>query len=115
MDSYASVLDGYNGTIFAYGQVRLFWPYIYWSAQGTDSNPHPQTGSGKTFTITGGAERYADRGIIPRSLQYIFKEIQKVPLHFQPNLKFRYPCSVLCLNEPSWDENRSEQTSTTKS
>ncbi|CAF5145532.1 unnamed protein product, partial [Rotaria socialis] len=39
------VIAGYNGTIFAYGQ----------------------TGSGKTFTITGGPERYADRGIIPRS------------------------------------------------
>ena len=46
----ASVLEGFNGTIFAYGQ----------------------TGSGKTFTITGGAERYNDRGIIPRTLSYIF-------------------------------------------
>ncbi|ORX58423.1 kinesin-domain-containing protein [Piromyces finnis] len=54
-DVVLSVLDGYNGTIFAYGQ----------------------TGSGKTFTITGGAERYEDRGLIPRSLQFIFKEIQK--------------------------------------
>ncbi|XP_056419633.1 kinesin-like protein KIF6 [Hyla sarda] len=50
-----SVLTGYNGTIFAYGQ----------------------TGSGKTFTITGGAERYNDRGIIPRTLSYIFEQLQK--------------------------------------
>ncbi|KAM6185107.1 kinesin-like protein KIF6 [Rhynchocyon petersi] len=50
-----SVLMGYNGTIFAYGQ----------------------TGSGKTFTITGGAERYSDRGIIPRTLSYIFEQLQK--------------------------------------
>ncbi|KAM3675351.1 kinesin-like protein KIF6 [Ammospiza maritima maritima] len=49
------VLGGYNGTIFAYGQ----------------------TGSGKTFTITGGAERYSDRGIIPRTLSYIFDQLQK--------------------------------------
>ncbi|KAI9095922.1 kinesin-like protein KIF6 [Phlyctochytrium arcticum] len=49
------VLDGYNGTIFAYGQ----------------------TGSGKTFTITGGSERYADRGIIPRAIQAIFQEKAK--------------------------------------
>lgn len=49
-------MDGYNGTIFAYGQ----------------------TGSGKTFTITGGAEKYSDRGIIPRSIQFMFKEAQKV-------------------------------------
>ncbi|NXF06849.1 KIF6 protein, partial [Smithornis capensis] len=48
-------LSGYNGTIFAYGQ----------------------TGSGKTFTITGGAERYSDRGIIPRTLSYIFDQLQK--------------------------------------
>jgi len=37
-----------------------------------------QTGSGKTFTITGGAERYADRGIIPRALSYIFDYYEKV-------------------------------------
>ncbi|NXG73261.1 KIF6 protein, partial [Baryphthengus martii] len=49
------VLAGYNGTIFAYGQ----------------------TGSGKTFTITGGAERYSDRGIVPRTLSYIFDQLQK--------------------------------------
>ena len=36
-----NALDGFNSTIFAYGQ----------------------TGSGKTFTITGGPERYADRGL----------------------------------------------------
>ncbi|UJR25470.1 hypothetical protein I4U23_006817 [Adineta vaga] len=47
-----NVIAGYNGTIFAYGQ----------------------TGSGKTFTITGGPERYTDRGIIPRSLSYIFQQ-----------------------------------------
>uniref|UniRef100_A0A3Q3WCQ9 Kinesin motor domain-containing protein n=1 Tax=Mola mola TaxID=94237 RepID=A0A3Q3WCQ9_MOLML len=48
-----SVLAGYNGTIFAYGQ----------------------TGSGKTFTITGGPERYSDRGIIPRTLSYLFQHL----------------------------------------
>ena len=37
-----------------------------------------QTGSGKTFTITGGAERYIDRGIIPRTLSYIFEYFEKV-------------------------------------
>ncbi|KAK9868874.1 hypothetical protein WJX84_006396 [Apatococcus fuscideae] len=48
-------LEGFNGTIFAYGQ----------------------TGSGKTFTVTGGPERYADRGIIPRSISVVFDEIAK--------------------------------------
>ena len=49
-----SVLEGYNGTIFAYGQ----------------------TGSGKTFTMTGGT-KYADRGIIPRTLSYLFDAYAK--------------------------------------
>ena len=39
-----------------------------------------QTGSGKTFTITGGPERYSDRGIIPRSLSYIFQQFSRVNL-----------------------------------
>eukprot|EP00164_Ancoracysta_twista_P002672 GFYU01003552.1.p1 GENE.GFYU01003552.1~~GFYU01003552.1.p1 ORF type:complete len:829 (-),score=201.78 GFYU01003552.1:170-2656(-) len=53
--SIDNVLKGINATIFAYGQ----------------------TGSGKTFTITGGPERYADRGLIPRSLTYLFNQMQK--------------------------------------
>lgn len=50
-----SCLDGKHGTVFAYGQ----------------------TGSGKTFTITGGSEKYADRGIIPRCISHIFSEISR--------------------------------------
>ena len=45
-----NVIQGYNGTIFAYGQ----------------------TGSGKTYTMTGGTEKYTDRGIIPRTISYLF-------------------------------------------
>eukprot|EP00392_Amoebophrya_sp_AT5.2_P012318 g12416.t1 len=48
-------LNGVNGTIFAYGQ----------------------TGSGKTFTITGGSEKYVDRGLIPRTISEIFERIRK--------------------------------------
>lgn len=36
-----------------------------------------QTGSGKTFTITGGPVHYADRGIIPRTISHIFTEVTK--------------------------------------
>ncbi|KAJ3613347.1 hypothetical protein NHX12_019597, partial [Muraenolepis orangiensis] len=50
-----SVLAGYNGTIFAYGQ----------------------TSSGKTFTITGGVERYDDRGVIPRVLSYLYQRFSQ--------------------------------------
>ena len=49
-----SVLDGYNGTVLCYGQ----------------------TGAGKTFTMTGATENYQQRGLIPRTIQHIFKEIQ---------------------------------------
>ena len=50
-----NVIEGYNGTIFAYGQ----------------------TGSGKTYTMTGGTDKYSDRGIIPRTISYIFDYFKK--------------------------------------
>ena len=50
-----NALDGFNSTVFAYGQ----------------------TGSGKTFTITGGSERYVDRGLIPRAISLLFEEFNK--------------------------------------
>ncbi|KAG8443466.1 hypothetical protein GDO86_012025 [Hymenochirus boettgeri] len=51
----SKVLDGYNGTIMCYGQ----------------------TGAGKTYTITGATENFQLRGIIPRALQQVFKEIRE--------------------------------------
>ena len=48
-------LEGYNGTIFAYGQ----------------------TSSGKTHTIEGGGRKFIDRGLIPRTLSYVYKEIER--------------------------------------
>jgi kinesin family protein 3/17 len=48
-----SVLEGYNGTIFAYGQ----------------------TGTGKTFTMEGPAEPAHLKGIIPRAFEHVFKAI----------------------------------------
>ena len=56
-DIVDSVLDGYNGTILAYGQ----------------------TGAGKTFTMAGGAQDYHHRGIIPRSISQVFKTISERP------------------------------------
>lgn len=44
-----SVLDGYNGTIFAYGQ----------------------TGCGKTHTMMGSSESEESKGIIPRTFSQI--------------------------------------------
>jgi len=34
-----------------------------------------QTGAGKTFTITGSTESYQNRGIIPRAISQLFKEL----------------------------------------
>ncbi|XP_030052834.1 kinesin-like protein KIF9 [Microcaecilia unicolor] len=53
----SKALDGYNGTIMCYGQ----------------------TGAGKTYTITGATESYDHRGIIPRALQQVFREIEARP------------------------------------
>lgn len=35
-----------------------------------------QTGSGKTYTLTGGPDRYCDRGLIPRTITTLFKEMK---------------------------------------
>lgn len=58
-ETVTSVLNGYNGTIMAYGQ----------------------TGAGKTFTITGGTANYQERGLSPRCLAHIFREIGSRPEH----------------------------------
>lgn len=49
-----NVIQGYNGTIFAYGQ----------------------TGTGKTFTITGIPGDKKEKGIMPRAFENIFQQIQ---------------------------------------
>ena len=48
-----SVLEGYNGTIFAYGQ----------------------TGTGKTHTMEGDKNNAREMGIIPRTFAHLFKSI----------------------------------------
>ncbi|CAF1606777.1 unnamed protein product [Didymodactylos carnosus] len=50
-----AVLEGYNGTIFAYGQ----------------------TGTGKTFTMEGLKDDNKNYGIIPNSFAHVFLEISK--------------------------------------
>ena len=52
-----NVLGGYNGTIFAYGQ----------------------TGTGKSFTITGVPKDPELKGILPRSFEAIFNQINSDP------------------------------------
>jgi kinesin family protein 3/17 len=49
-----NVMEGYNGTIFAYGQ----------------------TGTGKTFTISGMPKDHDLKGIMPRTFETVFKSIE---------------------------------------
>ncbi|XP_006820140.1 kinesin-like protein KIF9 [Saccoglossus kowalevskii] len=49
-----NLLEGYNGTLMCYGQ----------------------TGAGKTFTMTGATENYKHRGLIPRSLAQVYREVE---------------------------------------
>ena len=49
-----SVIEGYNATIFAYGQ----------------------TGAGKSFTMIGNTADFAQRGVTPRALNHLFREIE---------------------------------------
>lgn len=58
-------LQGYNGTIFAYGQ----------------------TGTGKTYTMQGG--EMDDKGIIPRTIEYLFR---KIGLEKQTENKISFEC-----------------------
>lgn len=52
-----NVLEGFNGTLFAYGQ----------------------TGAGKTHTVTGPAkEEYEERGLCMRTVEYIFRTIKSI-------------------------------------
>lgn len=63
-----SVIEGYNGTIFAYGQ----------------------TGTGKTFTMEGVDNPHENRGIIPRSFEQIFYAVEQ-----NPNTEFLIRVSFL--------------------
>mmetsp|Transcript_16565 Transcript_16565/g.23255 ORF Transcript_16565/g.23255 Transcript_16565/m.23255 type:complete len:736 (-) Transcript_16565:54-2261(-) len=56
-DIVDSVMEGYNGTILAYGQ----------------------TGAGKTFTMNGGTQSYQHRGVVPRALGHLFRCINAKP------------------------------------
>ncbi|KAI8850797.1 P-loop containing nucleoside triphosphate hydrolase protein [Chytridium lagenaria] len=63
-----SVLNGYNGTIFAYGQ----------------------TGTGKTFSMEGVRDVPELRGIIPNAFEHIFAQIQASPPTIQYLVRASY-------------------------
>jgi len=55
----SQTLDGYNCTLFAYGQ----------------------TGGGKTYTMTGTTNNFQHRGIIPRAISQMYKEMKQRDEH----------------------------------
>ncbi|BHF81374.1 Kinesin-related protein 6 [Sparganum proliferum] len=72
-----NALAGYNGTIFAYGQ----------------------SGSGKTYTMTGGSELFTNRGLIPRAIAYLFDKFAE-----NPNVQYLLKISYLELyNDVGYD------------
>lgn len=83
-----SVLEGYNATIFAYGQ----------------------TGTGKTFTMEGfKSQTDPSRGIIPRSMEEIFTYIQS---EVSDHSKFMVRASYLQIyNETISDLLKTERSS----
>lgn len=54
-----------------------------------------QTGAGKTFTITCATESYKERGLVPRALSQLFKEIEERP---EFAITVRYNLQILELN-----------------
>ena len=80
-----NTLSGYNGTIFAYGQ----------------------TGSGKTHTIYGPADGNAaseQRGILPRTLEYVFKGMRAAESKSEGKVSYSCRASFLEIyNERIYD------------
>lgn len=69
-----NALEGFNSTIFACNTFFIF--LLESSLLILSVLIDGQTGSGKTFTLTGGPEKYSDRGIIPRAISMLFNEIR---------------------------------------
>ncbi|KAJ3110306.1 Kinesin-like protein kif9 [Phlyctochytrium bullatum] len=66
-----SVVEGYNGLCATHQSIDP-WDSGTIMAYG-------QTGAGKTFTMTGATENYKHRGIIPRAISHVFREISDRP------------------------------------
>jgi len=77
-----------------------------------------QTGAGKTHTMTGFAESYPNRGIIPRALQHLYQEINSRQ-DFSYSVRIAYleiyndqMCDLLrTLNSPSEYQQQQQQLS----
>ena len=67
--------------------------------------PLLQTGAGKTYTMSGEAQQYARRGIVPRALHQLFQEVElRVDRSYEVKVSFLeiynevgQPLLLLCL------------------
>ncbi|KAJ3033037.1 Kinesin-like protein kif9, partial [Rhizophlyctis rosea] len=71
-----SLLEGYNGT--APQNAENVKTSSHTQLQGTIM-AYGQTGAGKTFTMTGATENYKHRGLIPRTISQIFRDVADRP------------------------------------
>lgn len=62
------ILNGYNGTVFAYGQ----------------------TGAGKSYTMMGNMDDPEQRGVIPRIVEQIFASIMSSPSTIEYTVRVSY-------------------------
>lgn len=85
-----SVLEGYNGAHASgtdcapvlFSSDRTLLTHSSYSCFDTTPGTilaYGQTGAGKTFTMTGATQNYKYRGIAPRAIAQIFREIQDKP------------------------------------
>jgi kinesin family protein 3/17 len=72
-----AVLQGYNGTIFAYGQ----------------------TGTGKTYTMEGVRNDDEKRGVIPRSFKQIFNHISQSENEVTIVMLIFWQLTIVCFSE----------------
>ena len=63
-DIVARLMEGYNGTIMAYGQTGAGKTYT-------------MSGPDKIYTMTGPVESKQLRGVIPRAINQVFREVRR--------------------------------------
>lgn len=103
-------MQGYNGTVFCYGQARRTHTQMHPTFRSERSaltpDPQPtQTGSGKTYTMFGpnvndaagptAADGAPDeqRGLVPRVLEYLFAHVARERRRNGGSVRYLCRCS----------------------
>ena len=75
----SSFFEGYNATVFAYGQTVFKKSFFLLLKNLTWKKNNYFKGSGKTYTVSGNLARDEEVGIIPRAVRRMF-DIMRVLL-----------------------------------